>query len=61
MASDGFIANIKDKMVNKQDGNKSPPVPQQEPQKPKYKLGDEDDGLVLKLDLLRTLEEQSKP
>ncbi len=54
MASDGFVANIKDKMFKKQYGSKSPSAPQQDPQKPKHKLGDEDDEPVFKFDLLRT-------
>ena len=59
MASDGLVANIKEKLFKKGDGSKSPPVPQHDPQKPKRKLGDEDDGLVFKLDLLRILDEQA--
>ena len=60
MASDGSVANIKDKMFKKQDGSKSPPAPQHDPQKPKRKLGDEDGGSVFKFDVLRILDEQAK-
>ena len=55
--NEGLVANIKDKLLKKQDGSKSPPVPQHDPQK--RKLGDEDDGPAFKLDLLRILDEQA--
>ena len=60
MASDGLVANIYENLFKKGDGSKSPPVPQHDPQKPKHKLGDEDDGPVFEFDLLRILDEQAK-
>ena len=50
MAANGFVANIKGKMFKKEDGSSSPSVPQQDPQKPKRKLGDDDDELVFEVD-----------
>ena len=55
-----LVQNIKDKLFKKEDGGQTPPVPQNDPQKPKRKLGDDDDGPVFKLDLLRILDEQAK-
>ncbi len=55
-----LVQNIKDKLFKKEDGGQTPPVPQNDPQKPKRKLGDEIDEPVYELDLLRILDEQSK-
>ena len=55
-----LVQNLKDKLFKKEDGGQTPPVPQNDPQKPKRKLGDDDDGPVFKLELLRILDEQAK-
>ena len=55
-----LVQNLKDKLFKKEDGGQTPPVTQNDPQKPKRKLGDDDDGPVFKLDLLRILDEQAK-
>jgi hypothetical protein len=55
-----LVDSIKDKLFKKEDGGQSPPVLQKDPQKPKRKLGDDDDGPVFKLDLLRILDDQAK-